>query len=166
VLKICTSDTLELPVQASVAVPSPEEAKKLEENTAKVFDAATPDQKKLIQGGSAGGGGGGAIRSWNVPADVDSVQILSWARDTGSKSFRMDVEVLKGPNNLKQKLMIQCGGGSQPYHAVVQTPGQDWVIRIRNKKFVEDGLYQFCVVPYNVGNSPSTIREAKKEWWE
>ena len=166
VLKICTSETLELPVMASVSVPSPEEAKALEENTEAVFDAASPSQKKLIQGGAAGGGGGGAIRSWDIPPDVDAVQILAWARDTGKKSFRMDVEILKGPNNIKQKFMLQCGGGSQPYHSVVQTPGQDWVVRIRNKKFVEDGLYQFCVIPYNAGGSQAMIREEKKEWWQ
>ena len=147
VLKVYTSETLDLPVLASVTVPTPERAAELLANTEKVWDTATKDQKQTIQGGSTLGGGG-AIRWWTVPPNVESVQILAWSRDSGKKSLKVNIEVLQGPNNIKQKFFLQCGGGSQPYHAVIQTPGDGCVIRMQNKKFLEDGKVQLAVVPY------------------
>lgn len=146
VLRIETSEMSELPVLAGVLIPSPERQKELKKNTEAIWEAA---EKTIIQGGSTEGGGG-AVRTWAIPENVESVQFLSWARDTGKKSFKMDLEVLHGPNNVKQKFMLQCGGGSQPYHAIFETPGPDWQIRIKNKKFLEDGLFQCAVVPFKV----------------
>lgn len=164
-IRISTSKDLELPVQCSVYIPPPERALELEKNTEKVWSNATPFQKQLVQGGCTTGGGG-SIRTWNVPDDVNQVQIVSWSRDVGAKSFRAYIEISQGPNNPKQKLKLQCGGGSQPYHGVFQTPGPGWIIRLTNDKFVEDGLFQFAVVPYDVPLALDNPQLANtRSWW-
>mmetsp|Transcript_25681 Transcript_25681/g.37834 ORF Transcript_25681/g.37834 Transcript_25681/m.37834 type:complete len:289 (+) Transcript_25681:48-914(+) len=154
-LKITTSDNLELPVLAAVSVPSPERAIELKDNTERLWGMATPEQKQLVQGGSTSGGGG-SIRFWNIPDNVESVQVISWSFDVGKKSFKCQIEAIQGQNNPKQDFFLQCGGGSQPYHAVIQTPGPGWMIRLKNKKFVEDGLFQFAVIPYQVSSTDYT----------
>jgi len=167
-LKISTSDDLELPIQCDVFVPSPARSKELLANTESMWNSATiPDQKQLVQGGSTQiGGGGGSVRTWTVPDDVDAVQIISWSKDVGKKSFRTKIEMLQGPNNFKQYYKLQCGGGSQPYHGVLQTPGPGWIIRIKNDKFLEDGLFQFAVMPYK-GDAPAAQMPsaASDDWW-
>jgi hypothetical protein len=183
---IRTDKSPEFPIQAGVSVPGPERNKALKTVTESLWDEIPPEEKVLVQGGAVSGGGG-AVRRWVIPEHVESVQILSWSRDVSKKSFKMKVEVLQGPNNKKQDYTLQCGGGSQPYHAVIATPGQGWSIRIQNKKFVEDGLYQFAVLPYeSIGDLPAkiypdvsgmtnpalgggvgpSVNYPKKEWWE
>jgi len=189
-LTMRTGASPEIPLLAAVSVPSKERAAELLDNTVKVWDSCPPESKQIIQGGSTSGGGG-AIRSWEIPANVESCQILAWSRDTSKFSLKAKVEVLQGPNTKRQEFLLQCGGGSQPYHAVVSTPGDGWRIRIQNKKFVEDGKFEFAVLPYEViGNAPAVIRGvdataqapgprslssyrqpaygggSKKQWWE
>lgn len=153
VLKITTTGSVEFPVLAGVFVPPPGRAEELRLNTERIWKTCTKAEKKVIQGGIVqddGKPGPGAYRYWNIPEHVKSVQILAWSIDTGKKSFKADIEVLQGPNTNKQQYFLQCGGGSQPYHGVFQTPGDACIIGIRNKKFLEDGLTQFAVVPYEV----------------
>lgn len=159
VLKISTSEDPVCPMKVAVHVPSAERAKELENNTERIWDSLGPDSKQLIQGGGTDGKKG-AVRYWNIPDEVESVQFLAWSRDSGKKSFKMDIELLKGPNNIKQKMFLQCGGGSQPYHAVWQTPGEGWTVRMTNKKYVEDGLVQAAVIPYKVGSA----QRASQNW--
>ena len=147
VLRISTADNQNYPMKVGVFVPPPERAAELAKNTEKTFAEATADQKQIIQGSNTDGKYGMRC-NWVIPQDVESIQLLGWSKDTGLKSFKVDIELLQGPNNIKQKYFLQCGGGSQPYHAVFQTPGPGWVVRIRNKKFVEDGKVQIAVVPY------------------
>jgi hypothetical protein len=106
------------------------------------------DQKQRIQGTNTMGAGS-ARRYWTVPPNVKSVQVLLWTKDTGKKSLKVTLEVLQGANNIKQKIFIQCGGGSQPYHAVIQTP-EGGMIGVRNEKFMEDGLVEIAFVPYEM----------------
>lgn len=148
VLKVSTTDLANYPMKVGVHVPSPERAKELEMHTEDVWDnLIDEEEKKLIQGANTDGKYGKRV-NWIIPENVDSVQLLGWNRDSGRKSFKVEVELLHGPNNVRQYYFLQCGGGSQPYHAVFQTPGTGWVVRIRNKKFVEDGLIHIAVKPY------------------
>jgi len=159
-LRIRTSEHPHLPVICGLALPSPERAAALAANTEAIWAEAP---KQLCQGGAVQGGPG-TVRTFNGPANVASVQVLFWAVDTGKKSMKAQIEVLQGPNNPRQVIQMQCGGGSQPYHGVIQTPGDGWIIRIVNKKFVEDGLFQCAVVPYETteqgGEGPDT------QWWD
>jgi hypothetical protein len=178
-LRIASSSSLELPVQCAVYVPSPERGDELHEYTESLWDSAIPEaEKKLVQGGDTRGGGG-AIRTWNIPSYVESVQLLVWSKDVSKKSFRTRIAVLPGPNNIKQKFMLQCGGGSQPYHGIIQTPGAGSVIWATNLKFVEDGLTQIAIIPYKINEEEKAYHDAmlaktpaKKTdtgastWWE
>lgn len=146
-LKVSTSESFELPIYAGVYVPTPERADVLLDNTELLWNSCDHKQKQFVQGGRVQGGGG-AVRYWDVAADVESVQVIGWSKDASKKSFRVEIEVLQGPNNPKQRYFLQCGGGSQPYHCVIQTPGPGSVIRMINKKFMEDGLTQFAVLPF------------------
>jgi hypothetical protein len=171
-IRLITSDSLELPVEASVWVPAPDRAEAIGKNIEKLWNEATRgDQKKLIQGADVSGGDG-AVRSWEIPANVKSVQLVAWSKDTSKFSFKCKVEVLQGPNNKKQDIFLQCGGSTQPFHSVLQTPGAGWIIRVFNKKFVEDGRFELAVMPHEMeGDAPkyaSTVVEPikeKKEWW-
>jgi hypothetical protein len=147
VLRITTRE-MDYPVWFGLFVPSPERSKELAANTEKVWDMSTTYQKQRIQGATTVGGNS-ARRYWTVPPNVKSVQVLLWSRDTGKKSLKVTLDVMQGAENVKQEIFIQCGGGSQPYHAVVQTP-KGGTLGIRNHKFMEDGLMEVAFVPYEM----------------
>jgi len=155
-LKISTSDDVELPVLASVSVPPPERSDELGEIFDDIWDNCIPEEKQKIQGGSTEGGPG-TVRTWSIPNNVNSVHLMAWSKYVSKLSLKAKIEVLQGPNNHKQDMFLQCGGGSQPYHAVIDTPGDGWLIRVTNKKFVEDGLFEMAIVPFEViGDRAST----------
>ena len=135
----------EFPLLAGVYVPKPEESKAINTLTESTFYG---NERTKIQGGAIEGGHG-AVRVFPYDAAVKSMQMIIWSKDVGKKSFKAYVEILNGPNNDKQTLDLQCGGGTQPYHAIIQTPGQGEV-RIYNKKYIEDGLFQIALVPYEM----------------
>jgi len=149
-LKISTTNLPNYPMKIGVHVPSPERAKELADHTEALWDSlgvTEEGEKRLIQGSNTDGKYGKQAH-WLIPDDVESVQLLGWSRDSGKKSFKVEMELIQGPNNVRQYYFLQCGGGSQPYHTVYQTPGKGWMMRIRNKKFMEDGLVQIAVLPY------------------
>lgn len=151
VLKISTDGSYEFPLVCGVFVPSPANSKKLEELTTDMF--YTAPLKDRVQGGSTNDNKGGAIRSFAVHPSWEKTQIMIWSKDVGKKSFKTNVEILQGPNNAKQKLDLQCGGSTQPYHAVINTPGPGWMIRCNSKKYLEDGLFEIAVAPYGEPNA-------------
>ena len=146
VLKISGDADYEFPLVAGVFVPEPEESKKIGKVNKDMFYSAPLKEK--VQGGSTIDNKGGAIRSFDIPASWEKTQIMVWSADVGKKSFKTNIEVLNGPNNAKQFLNLRCGGSTQPYHAVIDTPGPNWVIRCNSKKFLEDGLFEIAVAPY------------------
>lgn len=155
VIRVTTTGSQEFPIQCAVSVPSNDRNEELNKITETTWEICP---KTLIQGGSVEGGGG-AVRSFFIDESVDKVQVLFWTKDSGKKSFKQDIEILQGPNNKRQSYNLQCGGGTQPYHAVFETPGSGWQIRIINKKFVEDGLTECVVVPYTVNGEPANLPE-------
>jgi len=147
VLKVSTDGTYEFPLECGVFVPSPEESKKIGAYCEKDMFYNAP-MKERVQGGSTIDGKGGAIRTFHIDPAWDKTQIMVWSGDVGKKSFKTNIEVLQGPNNAKQHLNLRCGGSTQPYHAVIDTPGEGWMIRCNSKKYLEDGLFEIAVAPY------------------
>jgi hypothetical protein len=170
-LKISTSESQEMPIDVAVTVPSVERSVEI----GAVFDNIWDNSDKIkVQGAVVGSGDAGSVRTFPVDSDVDAVQFLCWSKDTGKKSLKAKIEVLQGPNNRKQVYDLQCGGSTQPFHAVFETPGAGWVVRIVNKKNIEDGLFQAVLVPYNLGDAGTTIGKLaggvtpteSKQWWQ
>ena len=153
VLKISTTASQEFPVLAGVYVPSPERSKEV----GKITDALWKTSPKTkVQGGSISGGGG-AVRTWVFDATVESIQVMCWSKEVGKKSLKADIEIYQGPGEAKQKYDLQCGGGTQPFHCIFELPEGGSMVRMKNKKFLEDGLFQVVVVPYQLrdGNMPA-----------
>lgn len=146
VLKMSTNGEFEFPLQVGVFVPSPEESEEIGEITTDMFYSAP--MKEHVQGGSTIDGKGGAIRSFAIPTEWEKTQIMVWSKDVGRKSFKTNIEVLQGPNNPKQHINLRCGGSTQPYHAVIETPGPGWTIRCNSKKYLEDGKFEIALAPY------------------
>jgi hypothetical protein len=143
VLRITTKEAV-CPIWFGLLVPEPERSDAIGANTQKVWDLS---DKQIIQGGTTGGASG-ARRYWTIPPNVKSVQVLLWSIDTGKKSLKVTLDVLQGQNNIKQKIFIQCGGGSQPYHSVIQVTPEGGMIGVRNEKFMEDGKMEIAFVPF------------------
>jgi len=146
VLKVSTDSTYEFPLECGVFVPSDEESKKIGQVTEDMFYSAP--MKDRVQGGSTIDGKGGAIRTFLIDPTWEKTQVMVWSKDVGKKSFKTNIEVLQGPNNPKQFINLRCGGSTQPYHAVIETPGDGWMIRCNSKKYLEDGLFEIAVAPY------------------
>jgi len=160
-IRITTSEQAEFPVIAGVYVPSPERSEEIGKITETVFDN---NPKQLCQGGTVGGGKG-SVRTFHIPPDVDAIQMVCWSKDVGKKSIKTNIEILQGPNTQNQRYYLQCGGSTQPHHAIYEVPGPGWVIRIRNDKFLEDGHFQACVVPYNLPDTGASVGySAPKPW--
>jgi len=99
-----------------------------------------------IQGGSTEGGGG-CVRYFNIPDDVETTQLVLWSRDVGKRTVKCKIEVLQGPNSVRQLYDLHCGGSTQPYHAVIPTPGPGWTIRIMAVNYMEFP-FEAVVEPY------------------
>jgi len=139
-LEISTSDDQAFPALVGVDVMTPDRSK---ERTA-AFDAVWKASTKLYSQGNK------SVRFVPIADHVKSIQLLVWSKDVGKKSFKAAVELLQGPNCKRQSFELQCGGGTQPYHAVFQVPGPGWTLRWKNTKTLHDGSVEFAVVPYEV----------------
>ena len=171
VLSIQTSESLEMPVDVAVTVPSVERSAEI----AAAFDQVWSTSDKIkVQGAVVGSGEAGSVRTFPIDSDVDAVQFMCWSRDTGKKGLKAKIELLQGPNNKRQVYDLLCKGSTQPFHAVFETPGAGWIIRLVNKKNIEDGLFQAVVLPYKLGSAATQVGQlpsgnpasAAKEWWQ
>ena len=139
-LEISTSDDQAFPALVGVDVMTDDRSKERQA----VFDAIWKASTKLYSQGNK------TIRSIPIADHVKSVQLLVWSKDVGKKSFKVNIEFLQGPNCKRQYYELQCGGGTQPYHAVFETPGNGWTMRWTNTKTLHDGSHEFVVVPYEL----------------
>ena len=144
-LKISTTGSHEFPLEFGAEVPNANRMKETWAATQKVFDTSP---KTTVQGGSTEGGGG-SIRYFNIPDDVDTTQLVLWSRDLGKRTVKAKIEVLSGPNSVRQLYDLHCGGSTQPYHCVIPTPGPGWTIRIIAVNYMEFPFHA-VVTPYEI----------------
>ena len=124
----------EFPLVASVAVEQDGELKEIQDEIQEKCD------RRLVQGG--------AVTTIPVPNEIDSMQVLF---NTEMRAHKANIEVLQGPNNLKQKIELFASGGNRPWYAIFETPGADYVLRIINTNHLEFPINAY-VEPYMIGN--------------
>lgn len=143
-LEISTSEDQAFPCFVGVDVMTPERSKERQQ----VFDDTWKASRKIYSQGDK------TIRSIPIADHCKSVQLLVWSKDVGKKSFKANVEFLQGPNCKRQYYQLQCGGSTQPYQAVFETPGTGWTMRWQNTKTLHDGSHEFVVIPYELEDTP------------
>jgi hypothetical protein len=73
---------------------------------------------------------GGALRTFDFGMDVKQVQVMM---DTDGRHLHARIELLQGPNNIKQEIeMYSSDGKKRPFFATFETPEAGVVVRIIN----------------------------------
>eukprot|EP00751_Fragilariopsis_kerguelensis_P002115 CAMPEP_0170821938 /NCGR_PEP_ID=MMETSP0733-20121128/43421_1 /TAXON_ID=186038 /ORGANISM="Fragilariopsis kerguelensis, Strain L26-C5" /LENGTH=298 /DNA_ID=CAMNT_0011183921 /DNA_START=876 /DNA_END=1772 /DNA_ORIENTATION=- len=159
-LKISTTGSQEFPCTFGAEVPSFDRTKQLMAFQNDVWDS---NPKHTMQG-NVNEGGLGAVKAFPISDNIESVQIMWWSKDTGKRSCKSKIEVLQGPNSIRQVFDLHCEGSTQPYHAIIETPGTGWTIRMWSKNPMEYP-HEIVVEPHTVSDN-GALSGGDSLWWE
>jgi len=159
-LKISTTGSQEFPCTFGAEVPSFERTKQL---VAFQNDVWESNPKHTMQG-TVSESGLGAVKAFPISDNIESVQIMWWSKDTGKRAAKSKIEVLQGPNSIRQVFDMHCEGTTQPYHAIIETPGTGWTIRMWSKSPMEYP-HEIVVEPHTVADHGGMSGD-ESLWWE
>jgi hypothetical protein len=159
-LKISTTGSHEFPLEFGAEVPNAQRMQDTWAATQKVFDTSP---KTTVQGGSTEGGGG-SVRYFNIPDDVETTQMVLWSRDIGKRTVKAKIEVLQGPNSVRQLYDLHCGGSTQPYHCIIPTPGTGWTIRVIATNYMEFPFHA-VVTPFELAGEVDSYANQQGPLW-
>jgi hypothetical protein len=159
-LKISTTGSQEFPCTFGAEVPSFDRTKSLVAFQNDVWDS---NPKHTMQG-TVSEGGLGAVKAFPISDNIESVQIMWWSKDTGKRACKSKIEVLQGPNSIRQVFDLHCEGTTQPYHAIIETPGPGWTVRMWSKSPMEYP-HEIVVEPHTVADGGDGVGDGRL-WWE
>jgi len=160
-LKISTTGSQEFPCTFGAEVPSLDRTKQLVAFQQDVWES---NPKHTMQG-TVSESGLGAVKAFPISDNIESVQIMWWSKDTGKRSCKSKIEVLQGPNSIRQVFDLHCEGSTQPYHAIIETPGTGWTIRMWSKSPMEYP-HEIVVEPHTVSDAGDNGMSGDRLWWE
>jgi len=132
-IAIRNTNSLEFPLQASV------EGDKGGNMSSVMKRISSNNKPRVVQGG--------AVHTYPFAPAVDSVQIVL---ATDGRPLNARVELLQGPNNIKQVMELYTEDGlERPFVAIIETPGTGNVVRVVNTATIEYPLTA-SVEPYSV----------------
>jgi len=94
--------------------------------------------------------GNGAVKSYNFPENVESVEVLL---RTTTRNMKAYIEILHGPNDDNEIVEVETDNANvHPFYTIIQTPGGCNTLRIVNEDTLEFPLEVFVrPFDYEVG---------------
>mmetsp|Transcript_16027 Transcript_16027/g.15437 ORF Transcript_16027/g.15437 Transcript_16027/m.15437 type:complete len:363 (-) Transcript_16027:132-1220(-) len=106
---------------------------------------------------------GGAIQTVPLASEVMSVQIML---ETDGRPMNAKIEILQGPNNIKQAMEVYVEDGTtRPFFVIAETPGSGNTVRIINTSSMEYPIIS-TVEPYLINQGGYTKDIEPMVWSE